>query len=49
MCRKKYVQGCCLAVFGLGVLVGYCLESWFLCICGGIALLLAGLCIMGKN
>ena len=49
MCRKKYVQGCCLVAFGVGLLVGYCLDSWFLCLCGGVALLLVGLCIMGKN
>ena len=42
MCRKKTLQGCCCICFGFGVMVGYGLESWFLCSAGGLALLLFG-------
>lgn len=43
MCRKSYLRGCCILFFGLGLLVGYSLESWFLCCCGGFVLVVMGL------
>lgn len=49
MCRKNYLHGCCVLVFGLGLITGHCLESWFLCCGGGIALIVLGLCIMRKK
>ena len=49
MYRKNYLHGCCLAAFGLGLLVGHCLESWILCCGGGAALFLLGLCVIGKR
>lgn len=35
--------------FGLGLLVGQCLESGFICTCGGLVLLTAGLCVLRKK
>ena len=43
MCRKKQMQGCCSICFGLGLMVGYALDSWLLCSLGGLALILFGL------
>jgi len=42
MCRKKQMQGGCCLCFGLGLMVGHSLESWFLCSFGGLALLFLG-------
>ena len=46
MCRKKTMQGGCCICFGFGLLVGYALESWFLCSAGGLALLLLGVLLL---
>lgn len=43
MCRKNHMRGWCLAAFGLGLILGHCLESWLLCCCGGLALAALGL------
>lgn len=48
MCRRKQAQGWCVLCFGLGVLVGHYLESWFLCSAGGVALILLGLLLSRK-
>ena len=34
MCRRKDLYNCCLLCFALGMLLGRCVNSWFLC--GGI-------------
>lgn len=49
MCRKNHLRGCCLLCFGLGLIVGHCLESWLLSCGGGLALILLGLVIMQKR
>ncbi len=49
MCRKNCLQGCCLAAFGLGLILGHCLESWLLCCCGGSMLLILGFCVLRKK
>lgn len=49
MYRKHYVQGCSLCAFALGLIVGYCLDSWLLCCGGGIGLLFLGLCIFSRR
>lgn len=49
MCRKKVLHGCCVGVFGLGLIVGHCLESWFLCCGGGSVLLILGFCILRQR
>ena len=43
MCRKKQMHGFCCLCFGLGLMVGCWLESWFLCSVGGLALILLGM------
>ena len=49
MCRKSILQGCCLICFGIGLMIGHSLESWFLCVCGGVALSVLGLCVLKKR
>ena len=49
MCRKNHLHGCCMLAFGLGLIIGHCLESWFLCCCGGIILLILGCCVMRRR
>jgi len=49
MCRKRYLHGCCVLFFGLGVMVGYCLESWFWCSFGGLGLIILGFVIMRRK
>lgn len=49
MCRKSQLRGCCAIFLGLGVLIGYKLDSWLLCCCGGILLLIAGLVLMNRR
>lgn len=49
MCRKSVLHGCCVLAFGLGLLVGHCIESWFVCICGGILLIFFGLGMMRQK
>lgn len=41
MCRKNQLCGCALMAFGLGMMVGLCLESGFFCFL--IALIIIGL------
>lgn len=49
MCRKKQMQGFCCLCFGLGLMVGYCLESWFFCSVGGAVLIVFGMMIARKK
>ena len=49
MCRKNMLRGCLFFGFGLGLLVGRCLESGFLCLWGGLALVILGVCTLQKN
>jgi hypothetical protein len=49
MCRKSQLQGSCLLAFGVGLMVGHSLESWLLCVCGGIALAVLGLCTLRRK
>lgn len=49
MCRKKVLQGCCCLSFGFGLMLGHALESWFLCSCGGLVLLIFGLVLMKQH
>lgn len=46
MCRKNRLRGCCLICFGLGLILGHCLESWLLCCCGGLCLMALGCCVI---
>ncbi len=49
MCRKSHLHGWCMLLFGLGVMIGHCLDSWFLCCCGGFTLIILGFCVMHRN
>ena len=49
MCRRKQMQGFCCLCFGLGLMVGYSLESWLLCSVGGLVLMGLGGLIAGKR
>lgn len=49
MCRRNYLHGCALAAFGFGLIVGHSVESWLLCCCGGVGLLVLGFCVMRKK
>ena len=49
MCRRNQLRGCALMAFGLGVLIGYFLQSWFLCSVGGIVLVVIGWIVARKR
>lgn len=49
MCRRNRLRGCLLLGLGIGILIGYCLDSWFLCCIGGIVLVVIGLWIMNQK
>lgn len=49
MCRKNHLHGCCVLFLGLGLIFGFCLESWFFCCCGGLGLIILGFCLMCKK
>lgn len=49
MCRRNHMYGFGLIAFGLGLLIGLCLESGFLCSCLGVGFVIAGIfCIQKK-
>ena len=33
---------CIMLGFGLGLMIGHCLESWLLCTCGGFVFVILG-------
>ena len=49
MCRRSHLQGCCLVLFGLGLMVGHYLDSWLLCAAGGFCLVVLGLMVFRKR
>lgn len=49
MCRKQQLRGCLCLGFGLGLLVGRCLESDFLCLWGGAFLVIWGICTLQRK
>ena len=46
MCRRNHLRGVLLLGLGVGILIGYMLESWLLCCGGGIALLCCGVYVL---
>lgn len=46
MCRKSQLRAFVLLGFGLGLIVGHCLDSWLLCSCGGGVLVIAALIML---
>lgn len=49
MCRRNQLLGWILLAFGLGLLIGKCLESGFLSTIAGIAIIIAGFCVMHRK
>ena len=49
MCRRNQLCGCALIAFGVGVLIGSCLESGFFCFCLGVGLMGMGFWCTGKK
>jgi membrane protein implicated in regulation of membrane protease activity len=49
MCRRNQLFGWMLLAFGLGLLIGKCLESGFISSCVGVGIIIAGLCVMRQK
>ncbi len=49
MCRRNHLRGCLLLGVGIGLVLGNSLESWLLCTCGGIGLVLLALCLIARK
>ena len=49
MCRKNHLRGFCLFAFGIGLIVGHCLDSWLLCCGGGMVLFVLGIWVAGRR
>lgn len=49
MCRKNHMQGCCLACLGIGILLGYWINTWLFCVAGSLGLLFLGFCRMRQR
>lgn len=47
MCRRRDLSSCCLLAFALGMLLGRCVDSWFLC--GSIVALCVCLPLFGRR
>ena len=48
MCRKNRVLGWAMMSFGTGILLGFCLGSWFWCILCSLSLIAMGFLILNK-
>ena len=42
MCRRNQVLAYVMLGFGLGLMIGNCLESWIICTCGSVVFLFLG-------
>lgn len=42
MCRRQHLLGCVMLGFGIGLMIGHCLTSGFLCLCGGMVFVILG-------
>ena len=49
MCRKTVLQGWCLMMLGLGLMLGHSIESWLACSVGGLVLVCMGFFLMRKK
>lgn len=49
MCRKNQLCGCALIAFGLGLLIGSCLESGFFCFFIGVGIMALGFWCNGRK
>ena len=49
MCRKNCVLGYCVISFSVGMLIGYCIESWFWCFGGAVGLVALGFFLLRRR
>lgn len=49
MCRRNQLWAFVLIAFGLGLLVGLCLSSGFVCCCLGIGAVVMGLFVLQRK
>ena len=49
MCRRNHLWGFSMIAFGLGLIVGLCLESGFFCSFLGVGLITLGFWCLGKR
>jgi len=42
MRRRNQQLSYLMVGFGLGLMIGHCLESWLICTCGGVVFLILG-------
>lgn len=49
MCRRNQLRGFVLLGLGLGIMIGYYLDSWLLCSCGGGGLIILSLCMLNNR
>jgi hypothetical protein len=49
MCRRNHLRGCLLLGLGIGLGLGHSLDSWIICTCGGIGLIILGLLVIKQK
>lgn len=49
MCRRNCALGCCMMCLGVGILMGFCLGSWFWCACCSLSLIGLGFVILRQK
>ena len=49
MCRRNQLWGCCMIALGLGLLIGLCIASGFVCGCLGEGAVVLGLCLIQRK
>ena len=49
MCRRNQMWGLILMAFGLGLLIGQCLEKGFWCSLGSLVILCVGFSVMRQK
>ena len=49
VCRRNQLRAFILLGFGLGIMVGYYLDSWLLCGCGGGGLIILAFCMLNNR
>ena len=49
MCRRNQMWGLILIAFGLGLLIGQCLEQGFWCSMGGLVIVGVGFSVMRQK
>lgn len=49
MCRRNQLLGCAVIAFGLGLLVGHCLESALVCNTAGVVIIVFGFGVLKRK